>query len=162
MMMDSRPETTKAAVMPFGSVLVTWRGGRVVRVDLGVPGGTRDRGLERKLGAVLRGGRIPRELWVDTAGMSAFRRRVLGLCAGIRPGRVVSYAELARQAGRPGGARAVGRVMADNPFPLLIPCHRVVRSDMTLGEYGGGAAMKRRLLEAEGWRVARGRVRKPE
>jgi len=76
---------------------------------------------------------------------------VLGRCAGIRPGEVMSYAELAKAVGHPRAARAVGRVMAGNPFPLLIPCHRVVGSDYSLHGFGGGLGMKEWLLAQEGW-----------
>ena len=62
----------------------------------------------------------------------------------------MTYGGLAAAVGVPGGARAVGNVMAGNPFPLVIPCHRVIRSDGSLGGFGGGLPMKRALLEMEG------------
>lgn len=83
----------------------------------------------------------------DTA---PFRQRVLQACHRIRCGEVRSYRELAEEAGAPRGNRAVGNAMATNRLPLLIPCHRVVRSDGALGNYGGGIEMKRWLLEREG------------
>jgi len=65
---------------------------------------------------------------------------------------VRSYAELARRIGAPNAQRAVGSALARNPIPLLVPCHRVVRSDGRLGNYGiGGEAAKRRLLSSEGY-----------
>jgi methylated-DNA-[protein]-cysteine S-methyltransferase len=64
--------------------------------------------------------------------------------------------------GKPSAARAVGRALATNPFPIIIPCHRAVRSDGSLGGYQGGLAMKRALLEMEGVEFdARGRVATP-
>jgi methylated-DNA-[protein]-cysteine S-methyltransferase len=57
---------------------------------------------------------------------------------------------IARHLGSPSGGRAVGRALATNPFPLLIPCHRAVRSTGELGGYQGGVDIKRRLLEMEG------------
>jgi methylated-DNA-[protein]-cysteine S-methyltransferase len=64
---------------------------------------------------------------------------------------VITYAELARRAGSPGAARAVGSAMAANPLPVVIPCHRVVRSDGGAGDYSaGGTAVKRRMLRTEG------------
>lgn len=81
---------------------------------------------------------------------SPFRLAVLQACARIPRGQVRSYGDLASDAGYPGRARAAGTVMATNPLPLVIPCHRVLRSDGAIGHYGGGADMKRRLLEAEG------------
>lgn len=79
-----------------------------------------------------------------------FERRVLLADHQIPRGRVMTYGGLAAKAGVPGGARAVGNVMAGNPFPLVIPCHRVIRSGGSLGGFGGGLPMKRELLETEG------------
>ena len=125
---------------------------------LGTRGSTDDRGLARDLDGVLRGGRIPEHLHVDSSNLPAFTRKVLGRCAGIRPGQVMTYSELARAAGHPRSARAVGQVMANNPFALLIPCHRVVGSDFSLHGFGGGLDMKEWLLAQEGWRLkGRGR-----
>jgi len=87
---------------------------------------------------------------LDFEGCGEFERRVLLADHQIPRGRVMTYGGLAAKAGVPGGARAVGNVMAGNPFPLIIPCHRVIRSDGSLGGFGGGLAMKRALLEREG------------
>jgi methylated-DNA-[protein]-cysteine S-methyltransferase len=65
-------------------------------------------------------------------------------------GRTVSYAQLAAEVGNPTAVRAVGSACATNPLPLVIPCHRIVRSDGTPGEYVGGADIKRTLLDFEG------------
>lgn len=70
------------------------------------------------------------------SNLSEYARRVIEAVSLIPVGYVASYGSVARAAG--GGARAVGRVMASNPFPLIVPCHRVVCSDFTLGGYGGG------------------------
>jgi O-6-methylguanine DNA methyltransferase len=77
---------------------------------------------------------------------------VLRAAARIPPGEVRSYAWVATQIGRPRAARAVGRVMARNPLPLLFPCHRVVDSSGNLHDYYYGLEMKARLLEMEGYR----------
>jgi methylated-DNA-[protein]-cysteine S-methyltransferase len=79
-----------------------------------------------------------------------FQREVLRAEYGIPRGAVSSYQRIARHLGSPNGARAVGNALANNPFPLIIPCHRSIRSDRTLGGYQGGIAMKRALLEMEG------------
>ena len=71
---------------------------------------------------------------------------------GIPHGETISYAELARRVGRPGAARAVGGANGRNPLAIVIPCHRVVASDGTLGGYAGGLDMKRLLLSLEGVR----------
>ena len=69
----------------------------------------------------------------------------------IPPGEVASYGEVARRVGVPKGARAVGQVLACNPVPLFVPCHRVIAADGSLGGFGGGLALKRRLLNHERW-----------
>lgn len=94
------------------------------------------------------------DLRLDLDGVEGFRRRVLDtLAREVGWGETVSYGELAAMAGRPGAARAVGNVMASNPLPLAIPCHRVVASGGRIGGYGGGrdaVALKRALLAREG------------
>lgn len=89
---------------------------------------------------------------VDLARVGPFEREVLGVLRRIPTGAVKTYGEVAKTLGQPGAARAVGAACARNPLPLLIPCHRVVRSDGGLGGFSlrGGVALKRRLLEAEG------------
>jgi methylated-DNA-[protein]-cysteine S-methyltransferase len=79
-----------------------------------------------------------------------FQRRVLAAEYAIPRGHVSTYGRIAAHLGRPGGARAVGRALARNPFPIVIPCHRAVRTDGGLGGYQGGIPMKRALLEMEG------------
>ncbi len=80
-----------------------------------------------------------------------FRGRAMRACHAIPDGTVITYGELARRAGSPGAARAAGSAMAANPLPVVIPCHRVVRSDGSPGSYSaGGPAAKRRMLAAEG------------
>jgi methylated-DNA-[protein]-cysteine S-methyltransferase len=80
-----------------------------------------------------------------------FRKAVLRACAAIPRGEVRSYGELAEAVGRPRAARAVGTVMATNSLPLFVPCHRVIRGDGRLGEYGaGGPARKAAMLSVEG------------
>jgi len=79
-----------------------------------------------------------------------FHKKVLLENYSIPRGKVGFYGSIAKQLNNPKAARAVGTAMADNPFPIVIPCHRVIRSDGSLGGYGGGLEMKRRLLEMEG------------
>jgi methylated-DNA-[protein]-cysteine S-methyltransferase len=81
---------------------------------------------------------------------SSFQEGVLRAEYGIPRGSVSTYARVARHIGAPRAARAVGRALATNPFPIVIPCHRAVRSDGSLGGYRGGVPMKRALLEMEG------------
>ena len=92
------------------------------------------------------------------AHTSMFNRNALEATMMIPRGYVSSYEEIARQLGKRGAARAVGRAEATNPFPLIVPCHRVIRSTLALGEYGGGQEVKRGLLEREGVRFRGNRV----
>ena len=84
-----------------------------------------------------------------------FRRAVWEILLGIPFGRTMTYGEIAARAGIPKGARAVGQANHCNPIPVLIPCHRVVAAGGMLGGYGGGAALRIRLLELEGVRGLR-------
>lgn len=86
---------------------------------------------------------------LDLAASSAFERAVLAATRRIPAGQARPYAWVAREAGRPRAVRAVGTVLARNPLPLLVPCHRVVRSDGALGDYMLGPARKEELLRAE-------------
>ncbi|HXF81304.1 MAG TPA: type II toxin-antitoxin system prevent-host-death family antitoxin [bacterium] len=89
---------------------------------------------------------------VDLSLAGPFQRRVLEQLRRIPRGQVRTYRDIAREIGQPGATRAVGTACARNPVPLIIPCHRVVRSDGGLGGYSlrGGVALKRRLLQNEG------------
>ena len=90
--------------------------------------------------------------------MSAAERVYRALCT-VPRGTVVTYGDLARAAGIENGQRAVGRIMAANPYPGIVPCHRVVRADGRIGGYRYGEASKRAMLEREGVAVGRdGRV----
>lgn len=91
------------------------------------------------------------DIAIDTSAMTPFRRRVTETCRGIARGETLSYAELAELVGSPRAARAVGGVMAKNPLPLVVPCHRVLGSAGKLGGYSapGGLATKRKLLAME-------------
>jgi methylated-DNA-[protein]-cysteine S-methyltransferase len=85
---------------------------------------------------------------------SEFQRRVLLAEYRIPRGWVSTYGRIARNLGIPGGARAVGGALAHNPFPIIIPCHRAIRSNGGLGGFQGGQKMKRALLELEGIQVS--------
>lgn len=82
---------------------------------------------------------------------SGFVTAVLDALHRLEPGRLVGYGELARLVGRPGAAQAVGRAVAANPVPVVVPCHRVVAADGSLGGFSGGLARKRTLLAHEGF-----------
>jgi methylated-DNA-[protein]-cysteine S-methyltransferase len=83
--------------------------------------------------------------------LGVFERRVYEALLSVPAGQTVSYGELAEMAGYPRAARAVGNAMAANPIPVVVPCHRVIRSDGTMGRYGNDPTWKQRLLVHEGW-----------
>ena len=86
---------------------------------------------------------------LDLRLATGFRRAVLDHLPDIAYGRTASYAEVAAAAGSPRAVRAVGTACATNPVPVVVPCHRVVRSDGSIGGYAGGADAKRTLLDLE-------------
>jgi methylated-DNA-[protein]-cysteine S-methyltransferase len=106
--------------------------------------------LDTAMRALVAGQPLEGQPALDWDGITSFRRQVLEKCAQIPAGETRSYKWLAEQVGRPRSARAVGRVMATNPWPLLVPCHRVLGSNGKLHGYGGGLPMKDALLRAEG------------
>ncbi|WP_053057953.1 methylated-DNA--[protein]-cysteine S-methyltransferase [Rubrobacter aplysinae] len=118
----------------------------------------RTRILARRVAAAIAGERVEKvetpEVPTDLSRTTAFQKRVLGVVGGIPRGEVRPYAWVAREAGSPRASRAVGSVMARNPVPLVIPCHRVVRNDGATGDYAFGAGEKVGLLEREGVPVA--------
>jgi len=106
-------------------------------------------GLAERLRRYARGEAVAFHDALDLHGVSPFQQAVSEAARDIPSGQTCSYGELAARAGRPGAARAVGQVMARNPWPIVVPCHRVVASGGGLGGYGGGLEMKRRLLRLE-------------
>ena len=105
--------------------------------------------LVRQVSEQLLGGKR-RHLRYDLRGLTEFERAVLTKALEIPRGEVRPYAWIAREIGHPRAVRAVGSALANNPIPLLIPCHRVVRSDGSIGNYALGAAVKRVVLMGEG------------
>jgi methylated-DNA-[protein]-cysteine S-methyltransferase len=106
--------------------------------------------VRRELDEYFAGRRRGFALALDWTLVGPFGRRVLGATAEIPYGGVLSYAEVAAEAGSPRGSRAAGNALGANPIPIVVPCHRVLRSGGALGGYGGGLDRKRFLLELEG------------
>jgi methylated-DNA-[protein]-cysteine S-methyltransferase len=104
----------------------------------------------RELEEYFSGRRQEFELALDWTLIGGFGRRVLRVTAEIPYGGVLSYGEVAADAGSPRGSRAAGNALGSNPIPIVIPCHRVLRSGGAIGGYGGGPERKRWLLELEG------------
>ncbi|HEV3227122.1 MAG TPA: methylated-DNA--[protein]-cysteine S-methyltransferase [Acidimicrobiales bacterium] len=107
--------------------------------------------IRKQLDQYFDGKRTTFALQIDWQLCHGFRRMVLEtLFSQVHYGEVVSYGELATRVGHPKASRAVGTAMATNPVPIVVPCHRVLRSGGAIGNYGGGVEMKRRLLTHEG------------
>lgn len=92
-----------------------------------------------------------RDVKLDLAELTPFQQRVIDRCRRIGWGRTQSYGELASKAGSPRGARAAGTVMANNRFPIVVPCHRVIAANQKIGGFSapGGIGLKQRLLNLE-------------
>ncbi|MGH2750372.1 MAG: methylated-DNA--[protein]-cysteine S-methyltransferase [Actinomycetota bacterium] len=125
---------------------LAWKiGSRVVRSR------TETESVRRALAAYLEGDPVELAFPVDLSlTHSSFRRTVLEHLKRVGRGHVVTYGELARRAGAPRAARAVGTACATNPVPIIVPCHRVLPSSGGVGNYGGGPERKVFLLELEG------------
>lgn len=90
------------------------------------------------------------DLPLDFSGATHFQMQIFERLMAIPYGRILSYGDIADEMGEPGAARAVGQAVGANPLPIVIPCHRVVRSDGRLGGYSGGLHQKVALLRIEG------------
>jgi methylated-DNA-[protein]-cysteine S-methyltransferase len=106
--------------------------------------------VRRQLEEYFAGERHDFDLDLDWRLSHGFTRKVLTACATIPFGETRSYAEMASAAGSPRAFRAAGSALGANPIPVIVPCHRVLRSGGALGGYGGGLQAKRKLLELEG------------
>jgi methylated-DNA-[protein]-cysteine S-methyltransferase len=118
--------------------------------------------VARELDQYFAGKRHVFDVPVDFTPLTPFQRRVLKATARVRYGDLVTYAQVARAAGNERASRAAGGAIGANPIPIVVPCHRVVATDGTLGGYSGGLDAKRRLLLLErgsvppgGWPKAR-------
>jgi len=87
---------------------------------------------------------------LDLATGTPFQKKVWNTIAKIPWGETISYAELAKRVGKPSAFRAVANACGANPIPIIIPCHRVIASDGTIGGFSGGLKIKRKLLALEG------------
>lgn len=109
----------------------------------------------RQLDEYFEGTRHDFDVQLDWQLARGFRREVLRATAEIPYGQTSSYRAVATRAGSPGAVRAAGTALATNPLPIVVPCHRVLRTDGALGAYRGGAAAKAALLELEGAHLRR-------
>jgi len=105
--------------------------------------------VKRQLEEYFAGKRLVFRLPLDLDQGTGFQRRVWHALLEIPYGRTLSYKEVAHVIGQPSAVRAVGSANGANPLPIVVPCHRVVSSDGTMGGYGGGLKVKKQLLELE-------------
>lgn len=154
---DSPVGTLTLAATPAGVVCIAYRepsemldelAGRISPRVLRAP--SRLDGLRRQLDEYFAGLRRTFDMSLDWRLSHGFRRRVLGELVRVSYGETVSYKRLAERAGNPRAVRATGTAMATNPLPIVVPCHRVVRTSGALGQYGGGVHAKEWLLRHEG------------
>ena len=166
----SAPVVLTSVDTPIGILNVGVRDDRIayVGIDSGEPAGVVAERVQQRLRRPVVPGEAPAwvrkaidgyfRTWriaeerVDLSDLTPFEQAALRAAAEIPPGEVRSYSWVAMKIGKPKAARAVGQVMARNPLPLLLPCHRVVDASGQLHHYGYGLAMKARLLEMEGYR----------
>jgi methylated-DNA-[protein]-cysteine S-methyltransferase len=97
------------------------------------------------------GEKVEFDIKMDISNLSAFSRKVLRQTQKIPYGKTTTYGIIAKQIGQPKASRAVGRALGKNPIPVIIPCHRVIRKDNSLGGFAYGLSWKKRLLKIESW-----------
>jgi len=105
--------------------------------------------VARELDQYFGGTRRRFDIAVDLTPLTEFQRRILSATARVAFGEVSTYAKVATQAGSERASRAAGQALGANPIPIVVPCHRILASDGTLGGYAGGLDAKRRLLGLE-------------
>jgi len=152
----------------FGTISVAERDGRIISLDLSdndmyqehrallkrYPDSVESEQSFKKLRTLLhrylKGQPVDFDIEVDISDLPDFTRRVLNELRTIPYGETRSYSDIAIRAGCPKGCRAVGQAVKRNPIPIIIPCHRVIRQDGSLGGFGLGEKIKKRLLFLEG------------
>jgi methylated-DNA-[protein]-cysteine S-methyltransferase len=114
-----------------------------------LPDARRADAVARQLDEYFEGKRRTFSVPVDLSPLTTFQRRILGATARVPYGDVATYATVAAEAGNRRASRAAGAALGSNPVPIVVPCHRVLASDGSLGGYGGGLPAKRHLLQLE-------------
>jgi methylated-DNA-[protein]-cysteine S-methyltransferase len=128
-----------------------------------LPDAKRSDAVARELDQYFAGKRRSFDVAVDLSTLTDFQRRILSATARVGFGDVSTYGKVAAKAGSEKASRAAGQALGSNPIPIVVPCHRILASDGSLGGYAGGLEAKRRLLKLErgdvpegGW-IRRGR-----
>ena len=114
-----------------------------------LPDARRVDAVARELDQYWSGKRREFDVTVDLSPLTPFQRKVLAVTARVPYGELITYAKVAQQTGNDKAYRAAAGAIGDNPIPIVVPCHRVVASDGTLGGYAGGLDAKRHLLQLE-------------
>lgn len=154
---------------PLGTLLIASTDAGVVEITFGRTSSTQEflshmvqRGFDpvpdqhaiqpvvRQLTEYFQGSRNVFDVPVDFTGLSPFAKNVLQATVAVPFGGTATYAEIARQIANPGASRAVGNALGRNPVPIILPCHRVVPADRSIGNYTGGVDIKVSLLSIEG------------
>ncbi len=107
--------------------------------------------LQNKIIAYFEGRPVKFDTPLTIDNLSPFTQKVLAACRKIPPGKTITYSQLAKMIGRPKASRAVGNALAKNPIPLIIPCHRVIRCDGSIGKFSaqGSTALKKKMIDLE-------------
>lgn len=103
----------------------------------------------------LQGREVEFDVEVDISHLGTFTQKVLNELRKVPRGHVKTYGWLAKKIGKPGAARAVGQALKRNPIPIVIPCHRIIRDDGTIGGFSMGVNIKERLLALEGVKLSK-------
>jgi methylated-DNA-[protein]-cysteine S-methyltransferase len=122
----------------------------ITRYGSGVESDKPFRHIHVQLDRYLRGQKVDFDVEVDLSGQGEFTQRVLSALMKVPYGQLTSYGRLARKLGYRSAGRAVGQAVGRNPIPIIIPCHRVIREDCTIGGFSMGLKIKERLLAVEG------------
>lgn len=157
----------------FGSIILVARNKRLISLDIAsndqlylrksllarYPDGKERpdffRPLLRTLDRYFKGRKVDFEIELDMDDLGVFTRAVLTEVSKVPHGQTTTYSDLGRAIGYPHAPRAVGQALGRNPIPIIVPCHRVVRADRSLGGFAMGLELKARLLSIEGIRVTR-------